>query len=301
MGRRYILPGGSGFLGASLARDLVSRGHEVTVLTRGANRFEDGISYVYWDGKTLGDWKEEINGADGVINFTGRSVNCLYTKKNRKEILSSRIDSVRVLHQVIRECNEPPEVFVQTGSLAIFGDTREVCDEDAPHGDNFSVEVCQRWEEAFFTENLSETRQSLLRIGFVLGRDGGALEPLQKLAKYGLGGTIGSGKQYISWLHIDDLNAMFREVLTNEKEGIYNATGPNPVTNHTFMKTLRTAIGKGWSPPAPAPFVRLGAVLIMRADPSLALTGRNCIPRRFLDEGFHFKHTDLVETLRELT
>ncbi|WP_091835390.1 TIGR01777 family oxidoreductase [Marininema halotolerans] len=301
MGRKYILPGGTGFLGQELAKELLARGDEVIVLTRGSNRTEGGISYLSWDGETLGDWADVIEGADGVINFTGRSVNCLYTKANRKEILSSRIDSVQVLHQAINQCHQPPEVFIQASSLAIFGDTREVCDENAPHGDNFSVEVCERWEEAFFAEDLPQTRQIALRIGFVLGKDGGALEPLQKLAKYGLGGTIGSGEQYISWLHIEDLNAMILECLANDKEGVYNATGPSPVTNRTFMKTLRDALGKGWSPPAPSPFVRLGAVLFMRADPGLALTGRNCIPKRFLDEGFRFKYTDLDVTLRELT
>lgn len=127
-----------------------------------------------------------------------------------------------------------------------------------------------------------------------------ALEPLQKLTRYGLGGRIGSGEQYISWIHLEDLNAMIRYILDHLLEGIYNATGPKPVTNRRFMEALRKAMGKGWAPPAPAPLVRLGAVLVMRADPGLALTGRNCIPKRFLEDGFQFRHTDLEETLQEL-
>lgn len=210
---------------------------------------------------------------------SGRSVNCLYTRKNKEEILNSRLDSVRVLHKAIRGCEKPPGVFIQAGSLAIFGDTREECDENAPHGFGFSVEVCRQWEEIFFAEKHPNTRQVLLRIGFVLGRDGGALEPLKKLVKYDLGGTIGSGEQYISWLHIEDLNAMIRYAMDHKVEGIYNATGPVPVTNRTFMAALRKAMGKGWAPPAPTPLVKLGAVLVMRADPGLALTQSGPVSR----------------------
>ncbi|MDN4074007.1 DUF1731 domain-containing protein [Fictibacillus terranigra] len=145
------------------------------------------------------------------------------------------------------------------------------------------------------------TRQVLLRIGFALGKNGGALEPLQKLVSLNLGGTVGSGKQYISWLHVDDLNAMFLEAMESDRySGIYNATGPHPVTNKAFMKTLRKAMGKGWAPPAPSPFVWLGAYTVMRTEPSLALTGRNCVPRRLQENGFQFTYTDLEEALRDL-
>jgi uncharacterized protein (TIGR01777 family) len=301
MSPTVVIPGGSGFLGQALAKELVSDGYQVTILTRGRGQTSRGIRYVTWDGRNMGDWAREIDGADAIVNFTGRSVNCLYTPKNREEILRSRLDSVRVLHQAVRECQTPPKVFIQAGSLAYFGNTREECDEEAPPGTGFSAEVCQRWEEAFFSESLPQTRQALLRIGFVLGRGGGALDPLKKLVKYGLGGTIGSGKQYISWIHVDDFNAMIRHVMDREVEGIYNATGPQPVTNRTFMTTIRKAMGKGWAPPAPTPLVWLGAIFVMRADPGLALTGRNCIPKRLLEEGFRFRHTDLEETLRELT
>lgn len=300
MSRKVVLPGGSGFLGQALAKDLVSRDYEVVVISRGEERADGDIRYIQWDGRNLGDWVEELEGAEAIINFAGRTVNCLYTAKNRKEIINSRLDSVQVLHRALRQCQQPPKAFIQAGSLAIFGDTREECDEEAPHGEGFSVEVCQRWEEAFFAVDHPETRQVVLRIGFVLGRDGGALEPLQKLARFGLGGKIGSGKQYISWIHIEDLNRMIRYGMDRPLEGVYNATGPTPVTNDTFMATLRKAMGKGWAPPAPTPLVKLGAVLVMRADPSLALTGRNCIPKRILADGFQFRHTDLEETLREL-
>lgn len=225
----------------------------------------------------------------------------LVTKKNREEIISSRLASVQVLQEAILKSNNPPQVCIQAGSLAIFGDTTEICHEDSAHGKGFSVDVCEKWETAFFKDEWPHTRKVLLRIGFALGDNGGALGPLQRLAKFNLGGTIGSGRQYISWLDMDDLNEMFDQAIENEQyDGIYNATGPNPVTNKEFMKTLRKVMNKGWAPPAPAPFVKLGAYIIMRADLSLALTGRNCIPKRLQAELVQFRHTNLEGALRDI-
>ncbi|MFN7249728.1 MAG: TIGR01777 family oxidoreductase [Anaerobacillus sp.] len=301
MRKKIILAGGSGFLGKALAKFLVEKGYEVVILSRKAAVSEEHIKYVQWDGRQLGEWAREIDGSYAVVNFTGKSVNCIYTKKNREEIIASRIDSVKVLRDAIKQSEQPPQAFVQAGSLAIFGDTRELCDENSPFGSGFSVEVCKRWEAEFFTESLLTTRQVLLRIGFALGNDGGALEPLKKLASFNLGGTVGSGKQYISWLHIDDLNEMFLRSIENENyQGIYNATGPTPVTNKEFMSTLRKVMGKGWSPPAPTPFVWLGAYVFMQTEPSLALTGRNCIPKKLLNSGFAFQQTDLEVALKDL-
>jgi len=301
MTKKIVLAGGSGFLGNALAKFLIERKYEVVVLSRQSAAPKDGVRCIAWDGKNQGDWSKEIDGCYAVVNFTGKSVNCLYTEENKREIVDSRINSVRAVADAVLHSVNPPAVVVQSGSLAIFGDTREVCDERAPYGSGFSVEVCKKWEEEFFNTKFPKTRQVMLRIGFALGRNGGALDPLKKLTRFFLGGTIGSGKQFISWLHIDDLNEMFLMSIENENNsGIYNATGPHPVTNKDFMQALRRIMGKPWSPPAPIPLVKLGAYLIMRADPSLALTGRNCVPKRFLEAGFKFKFTDLDEALRNL-
>ncbi|MDN4525801.1 TIGR01777 family oxidoreductase [Fictibacillus fluitans] len=301
MSKKIVLAGGSGFLGENLAEFLQTRNYDIVILSRQPYKVEKGIRYIQWDGRSMDEWASELDGSHAVVNFTGKSVNCIYTKKNREEIVSSRIDSVRVLKEAIQSCTRPPQAFIQAGSLAIFGDTALLCDEDSPHGSGFSVEVCQRWEEEFFKEEIPGTRQVLFRIGFALGRNGGALEPLQKLASLNLGGTVGSGKQYISWLHVDDLNAMFLYAIESERfSGIYNATGPQPVTNKEFMKTLRGVMGKGWAPPAPSPFVRLGAYAVMRTEPSLALTGRNCIPARLVEQGFQFAFTSLEEALHDI-
>ena len=301
MKKKVVLAGGSGFLGKALADYFHKQLYEVIILSRKPTRIYEGISYVQWDGQAIGEWVSELEGADAVFNFTGKSVNCIYTSANREEIMRSRLDSVAVLSQAIRSCMNPPPVFVQAGSLAIFGDTTDVCDETSSHGKGFSVEVCQQWEQSFFTERFPQTRQVMLRIGFVLGANGGALKPLMKLAKSGLGGTVGKGNQYISWIHLEDMNRLFQTVMEDDTySGVYNATGPSPVTNRVFMKTLRDAAGKGWAIPTPSLFVRIGAYLVMRTEPSLALTGRNCIPARLEKQGFSFTYIDLDETLRQL-
>ncbi|APH05607.1 TIGR01777 family oxidoreductase [Bacillus weihaiensis] len=298
--KKIILAGGSGFLGGKLAAYLLKRNYEVTILTRGKGRKENQITYIHWDGETMNDWVSEIDGSDAVINFTGKSVNCIYTKKNKQALIESRIHSVKVLQEAILSCKNPPQAFVQAGSLAIYGNTKQVCEETSEHGEGFSVEICEKWEEQFFRVELPETRKVLYRIGFVLGKGGGALDPLKKLVSLNLGGTVGSGTQYISWLHIDDCNEMFVKAIEEKTyEGIFNATSPTPVTNKEFMKSLRKVMGKGWSPPAPAPLVWLGAYTVMRTEPSLALTGRNCIPKRLLDQHFSFQYVELEHALKD--
>lgn len=300
---RVVIAGGAGFLGRALARSLTQDGREVVILSRRAAPEDGLIRTVVWDGRTVGDWADELRGAAAMVNLTGRSVACLYTPETRREIISSRVDSVRAIAQACEQGDESLPVLVQASSLAIYGDPGDrICDEDAPHGTGFSVEVCEAWEGAFFENEAPDgVRRVALRIGFVLGRDGGALGQLAKLARWYVGGAAGSGRQYISWLHIDDFCAMVRWAIENPgAEGAYNATGSTPVTNAEFMRALRVALGRPWSPPTPAWAVKLGARFIMRADASLALTGRRCVPRRLRDEGFVLQHNDLNATLREL-
>ncbi len=297
---RVVLAGGSGFLGQRFAKELLAAGCEVYVLTRspGANILGRAVA---WDGSTVGDWASVLEGAAAVVNFTGKSVNCRYTPSNRREILESRLRSVEALGEALSKCTTPPPVLVQAASLAIYGNPgATVCDETAPPGSGFSVEVCRRWEEAFNSCELPSTRKVLLRIGFVLGDGGGALEPLARLARFGLGGPAGSGHQYISWLHVADLNRMLSWAIdSDEATGTYNATVPAPVTNAEFMATLRSVLGRPWSPAVPAWLVRVGA-WGMRTEPELVLTGHRCIPRRAISQGFKFTYPTLDAALGDI-
>jgi uncharacterized protein len=298
---RLVLAGGSGFLGQALAKVFVGKGYEVVVLTRGAHREGTGIRYLHWDGVTLGDWSQSIDGAKALVNLTGRSVNCRHTSEHRREIMDSRVNSVRVLGEVVSRCNQAPEVWVQASSLAIYGDPGDRwCDEDAPHADGFSEEVCKRWEGEFAKVEAAGMRKVVMRIGIVLDSDAGALPVLARLTRFFLGGRVGSGKQYVSWIHIADLRRMFVDAIERpDIAGVFNVTGPNPVTNSEFMRELRRVLHRPWSPQVPAWATCIGA-FFMRTEPSLALTGRRCRPKRFLESGFHFEFPELRGALDDL-
>jgi uncharacterized protein (TIGR01777 family) len=295
---RVVIAGGTGFLGTALTRDLLDAGNEVVVLTRTPRKRTDGAVEMAWDGRTAGDWVATVDGARAIVNLAGKSVNCRYTEANRREIVASRVDSVNAIDGAIQAATSKPPVWIQAGSLAIYGNPSDrICDESAPPGVGFSVETCLSWERAFANARSNATRQVMLRIGFALAPGGGALEALAGLARRFLGGTTGSGMQFISWLHVEDLNRMTRWAIErDDMEGTFNATGPNPVTNREFMRELRRAVGRPWSPPVPEWAVRLGARL-MGTEAELALTGRRCVPARFLSMGFKFKHPNLRDAL----
>jgi uncharacterized protein (TIGR01777 family) len=305
---RIILAGGSGFLGRLLAGELIRRGAEVVILSRNgleptllSSPAPGSVRTVRWDGATLGPWAETLNGARAVVNLTGRSVNCRHTPENRQEIIDSRVNSVKVVSEAIQRCTNPPPVLVQASSLAIYGDPGDkVCNEKTPYGDGFPAEVCRLWEEALADSHTPRTRRVVLRIGFVLGASGGALSVLARLTKLGLGGRIGNGRQYISWIHETDMNQMFVDSIErNELEGAFNATAPHPVTNTEFMRQLRRALHRPWSPPAPAWAVRIGS-WFMRTEPGLALGGRRCVPTRLLEQGFQFRYPQLGPALSQI-
>ena len=292
-----VLAGGSGFLGSSLVEHFKKQDIATIVLTRNPSHDYD----VSWDGVSVGDWTASLNHAKAVINLSGRSVDCRYTAANRREIIESRINPVRAIGQALTLCSHPPKVWIQASSLAIYGDAGErICDENAPHGDGFSVEVCKTWEKEFFNQSTPDTRKVALRIGFVLAAHDGALKRFASLTQWFLGGTVSHGKQYISWLHIVDLNNLVQWCIEHEEiEGIFNATAPHPVTNAIFLRTLRKVLHRPWSPPTPAFAVRIGAYL-MGTEASLALTGRRCIPDRLMQSGFTFQFPQLDSALQDI-
>ena len=299
--KRIVLAGGSGFVGQALAPILLAKGCDVIVLGRGAARRKDGIDHQQWDGKTIGDWASALEGAEAVVNLTGKNINCRHTAENRREITRSRVDSVRALGEAIANCATPPKAFIQASGVGYYGDTgNDVADEGAPSGSDFPAEVCRQWEGAFHALGLPATRKAVLRLGVVLGREDGALPVLEKLTRWFLGGAVGSGRQFISWIHVADIVRMFASAIEQpELAGLFNATAPAPVMNSEFMRELRHALHRPWSPLVPAPFVRAGAWL-MGSDGGLALLSSRCAPRRFLEQGFQFQFPNLRDALANL-
>ncbi len=299
--KRVVLAGGSGFLGRALAHELLARDYEVVVLTRTPHVRSDGAKEMAWDGKTSGEWIQFLDGAEAVVNFAGRNIKCRYTPENLRELTASRVDSVLAIAAAMGRVARPPRVWVQAGAIGFYGDPKNrLCDENSPAGNDTLAGICQSWEGAFDSASTPKTRRVLQRIGFVLGRDGGALPVLAKLAKWFLGGTVGSGGQFISWIHVADLSRIFIEAIErDELAGTYNAVGPNPVTNREFMRELRHALHRPWSPPAPEWAVKLSSQL-MGTEPSLALAGCRCVPKRLQENGFQFQFPDLSSALNNL-
>jgi uncharacterized protein (TIGR01777 family) len=299
--KRIIIAGGSGFIGTALAKELIARGHEVVVLTRWTSEHADGIIEEEWDGRHLGEWIKFLDGASAVINLAGKNINCPHTPENLGAITDSRVHSVNAIAAAILHVKTPPSVWVQASAIGFYGDTRDhLCDENSPGGDDALAAVCKKWEGAFDSAKMPATRRVLLRIGFVLGREGGALPVLSKLTKFFLGGSAGDGKQFISWIHFADLTRMFAEAIERkELAGTFNAVAPAPVTNREFMRELRRTLHRPWSPPAPKFAVRLGAWL-MDSEPSLALASQCCAPKNFLAAGFEFQFSKLDEALENL-
>ena len=304
--RKIIIAGGSGFLGISLANHLAGIGCDPIILTRGTKRVAGPWQYVAWDGRTLDDWVDSLNGAFGIVNLAGRTVDCIKTPDHQDEILRSRVESTRVLGQAIRQIENPPTVWVQMSTAHIYGDPPVVtCDESAPFGVGLAPNVAMAWEAEFVKEVLDSQRGVVLRTGFVIGRDRGggpgALGKLGWLTRIGLGGTVGSGKQGMSWIHELDMNRLFERALFNESmQGTYNSTGPNPVSQKEFMAAMRKALGMPIGLPAAEWMVRIGAHLLLRTDPELALYGRYVLPQRLADEGFEFRYPMLKEALAEI-
>jgi uncharacterized protein len=299
--KRVILAGGRGFVGQALAPALLAKGYELVVLGRGAAHRKDGIDYQQWDGKTIGGWASAIEGADAIVNLTGKNMNCRHTLENRREIIRSRVDSVRALGEAIAHCATATKIFVQASGVGYYGDTRDrVADEGAPRGADFPADVCRQWEGAFDALDLRTTRKVVLRLGAVLGRNGGALSVLGKLTRWFMGGAVGNGRQFISWIHVADVVRMFMSALEEpELSGVFNATAPAPVTNGEFMRELRRALHRPWSPSVPAPFARTGAWL-MGSEGDLALSSSRCVPRRFLEHGFQFQFPTVRDALANL-
>ena len=290
MAKRIVLAGGSGFVGQALAASLLADGYEVHILSRGNASGKLLGTVVPWDGAALGPWTESLEDAAAVVNLTGKNINCRPTSANLREIVRSRVDSVKAVSEAIRGCSRPPSVFVQTTAVGIYGDAGDtVCDELSPAGGGWLGETCRAWEKAFDDNPTPGVRRVVLRLGIVLGRNGGAFPPLARLTRWLLGGAVGSGRQYISWLHLTDAVRIYRAAIEREDmQGVYLAVSPQPVTNADFMRTLRAVLHRPWSPPVPAVAARIGGWL-MGVNVDLALASQRCIPRRLMEQSFAFE------------
>ena len=300
--KKILIAGGTGFIGLSLAKHLVERGYEPVVMARNQPRKAIPHRFVKWDAVTLGDWTKELEGALAVVNLAGRTVDCIKTPDNCDTILRSRVDSTKAIGRALAQAGNPPKIWIQMSTAHIYGDPpSQWCTESSSFGYGLAPIVGKAWEKALQDSLPEGTREVRLRTSFVIGRDGGALGSLKRIARLGFGGKAGHGRQGISWIHEFDVNEIILRAITDDRyQGPYIVSAPNPVSNRDFMKALRKQIGMPIGLPAPAWITRLGAKLVFRTDPELVLYGRYVKSERLEAEGFTFKFPELPEALADL-
>jgi uncharacterized protein len=307
---KIVIPGGSGQVGTILSRAFHRDGHEVVVLSRRPDLRPWRV--VVWDGATLGEWQTEIDGCHVVINLTGRSVNCRYTSANREEILRSRVDSTRIVGEAIARASRPPWVWLQASTATIYAHRYDGPNDehsgvlggsepDVPASWRFSIKVAVAWEQAFADAVTKHTRKIALRSAMTLSPDpSGIFDTLMGLARLGLGGSAGGGRQFMSWIHYEDFVAAVRWLIDRDDiDGIVNVASPNPLPNAEFMRVLRDACGASFGLPATRGMLEFGA-LFMRTETELILKSRRVVPARLLEHGFAFRYPQWPGAARNL-
>ncbi|WP_289663295.1 TIGR01777 family oxidoreductase [Flavobacterium panacagri] len=298
---KLIIASGTGFLGQVLVNHFKNKFEEIVILTRGKSQIIDGIKYVNWNARTFTGWEKELENATVLINLAGKSVDCRYTKENKKEILWSRIDSTKILNKAVLNCKNPPKHWLNSSTATIyrFSLDKQMDEVDGEIGNDFSINVALSWEKAFFKTETSKTMKTALRTSIVLGKNGGAFMPLKTLAKMGFGGKQGKGNQFVSWIHEEDFANAVDFIIEKEMTGVINIVSPNPIRNADFMEKLRKAVSFPFGIPLSKFFLEIGSFFI-RTETELVLKSRNVVPKRLLENGFRFKFGKIDEAFKDL-
>ncbi|MDY7233285.1 TIGR01777 family oxidoreductase [Hyalangium rubrum] len=306
---KIVIPGGTGQVGTLLARAFLAQGHDVVILSRSG---KGEARTVHWDGRTLGAWALELDGADAVINLAGRSVNCRYTQENLRAMKDSRVDSTRVVGQAIAQAQRPPRVWLQMSTATVYAHRFEAPNDeatgqlggdepDAPSYWRVSVDIAKAWEEAQREANTPHTRKVALRTAMVMSPDrDGIFDVLLGLTRRRLGGAAAGGRQFVSWIHDRDFVRAVQFLLEHEEfEGPVNLVSPNPLPQRDFMAELRAAAGVGLGLPATKWMLEIGA-FFMRTDTELLLKSRRVVPGRLHAAGFTFEFPEWPQAVRDL-
>lgn len=292
--KKIVIAGGTGFIGSYLKTKFEELGYTVIVISRKEK-------VTNWN--NLMGMIEALDSAEMLINLAGKSVNCRYNEKNKREILLSRTETTKALGEAVQKCNTPPKLWINAGTATIYrhAEDRPMTETNGEIGTGFSVDVAREWEKSFFNFHLKNTRQVLLRIAITLGKNEGVMKPLQNLVNFGLGGRQGSGNQMFSWIHIEDLFRIICFIDSHVNlEGIFNCSSPNPVSNKQFMQKLRQYMHINIGLPAPAWLLQIGALFI-KTEPELVLKSRWVLPERLLKSGYTFLYPLIDNALMDLT
>ncbi len=307
---RVLLTGATGLIGMRLTQELLEAGHQVTALTRdpqrAAARLPAAVRPLPWDGQMLGDWSAALEETDAIVHLAGESIAGerapaiflqRWTAERRERIRASRVESGRLLVAAIRRAARRPAVFLQASAVGYYGPRSSAVDENAPPGDDFLAQVCRQWEASTRELESLGLRRVVLRTGLVLAADGGILPLMLLPIRLGLGGRLGSGRQGVSWIHVDDEAAAIRFLLEEPAaRGAYNLTAPQPLSQADFVRTAGALLRRPVWLPAPAWGLRLA--LGQKAD--LVLAGQYALPARLQAAGFRFRFPQLEAALRDL-
>ena len=305
---KIVVAGGTGQVGSLFRRRALARGDEVTILTRTPRQAGE----LAWDGRTLGAWQSAVDGADVVLNLAGRTVNCRYTRKNLAEMMSSRVDSTRVIGEAISAATRPPSVWLQISTATIYAHRLDAPNDEAtgvmggsepdvPGYWSFSTDIAKAWERTQRDAITPGTRQVQLRAAMIMSPDrDGIFDTMARIARWGLGGSVGGGAQYVSWIHEDDFcTAIDFLIERTDLDGPVNLAAPDPLPYRAFIKDLREAIGTKIGLPATRWMAEIGA-FALRTDTELILKSRRVIPGRLRDAGFTFAYPEWRAASREL-
>jgi len=296
-----MIAGGTGMIGWALAQDLAQSGHHVVILTRQMNPVRvdmKRIHFVNWDGKTAGDWTSELENTDAVVNLTGENLsNRRWTETQKSRIVSSRVDAGKALAAGIEQAKNKPSVFIQASGAGAYGTSDEkVFDDSDSYGDDFLADVTKVWEDSSLPIEQMKVRRVIIRSGVVLGKGRGALRLMLLPFKLFVGGALGSGRQWISWIHLDDEVRAIRFLMENEKaQGVFNLSA-TPVRNAQFSK----AAGKALHRPCWFPMSAFLLRLVLGEMSTMVLDGQNVSSRKIEDLGFKFLYPKIDEALRNL-
>lgn len=306
---KVAITGGSGQVGTILARAFDDDGHDVVVIARSPKPAP--WRTVRWDGRSLGEWSEEIDGADVAINLAGKSVDCRYGREARREILESRVVTTELVAEAIRRSKRPPVVWLQASTATIYAHRYDAANDEAsgilggdetgaPETWRFSIEVARAWERAATRLELPATRTVLLRSAMTMSPDrGGVFDTILGLVRFGLGGRAGDGRQYVSWIHDRDFVRAVYWLIEHDIDGAVNLASPNPLPNADFMRALRDAWGISVGLPASRWMLELGA-LVLRTETELILKSRRVVPGRLAAGGFEFSFPHWPQAAQDL-
>lgn len=299
--KKIVIAAGTGFLGTVLIDFFKESYQEIIVLTRGKSEKKNNVAFVHWNAKSLTGWESVLENADVLINLAGKSVDCRYTPENKAVILSSRVDSTRVLNEAILRCKNPPKHFVNSSTATIYrhSEDRQMDEYSGEIGDDFSMNVAKSWEKTFYNVETDKTLKTAVRTSIVLGKNGGAFIPLKRLTQFGLGGKVGNGNQFVSWIHELDFARAIAFIIDKKLTGNINVVSPKPERNIDFMKKLRQAVRIPFEIPISKTMLKIGAKII-QTEPELVLKSRNVIPKRLTENGFTFEYQDLEKAFKNL-